>query len=115
MGWEQRGNRTYYYTAERICRKVVKHYCPSSVAEHAAALVVMAREKRDAAVEALRAERERLDALTVTLDLLNELANTVAAATLLAAGYHRNGLPSISPSLRPRKSNGVPGKYFLRD
>jgi len=90
MGWEQRGNRTYYYTAERIGRKVVKHYCPSSVAELAAALDVLAREKRDAAVEALRAECERLDALTVSLDPLSELADTLAAATLLAAGYHRH-------------------------
>jgi hypothetical protein len=91
MGWEQRGGRWYYYTAERVGGRVVKQYVGTGrVAELAAELDAETREQRADEGESDRAARSDLDALAAALAPLNELADAVAAAALLAAGYHRH-------------------------
>jgi hypothetical protein len=48
MGWEQRGNREYYYQAERVGGRVVKRYVGGGrVGELAAQLDQIERSERD--------------------------------------------------------------------
>jgi hypothetical protein len=88
MGWERRGNGTYYYTAARVGGRVVKRYVGTG--EVAAQLDQLDRESRTAQDEEVRARRCDLDTLAAPLDPLNELTDAVLAASLLAAGYHRH-------------------------
>ncbi len=84
MGWERRGSRQHFYTA----RRVVKEYVPDAVAPFAAQLEVEQRAGRAAeraAVERARAELDALDAVVAPLD---EAADVVLRAAMLAAGYH---------------------------
>lgn len=90
MGWEQRGNRTYYYTARREGGKVVKEYVHPLVADCAALIDQDRRERREADAAALRKARADLDALDAALVPLNNLADTLTAAAMLAAGYRRH-------------------------
>ena len=88
MGWEQRGRRSYYYTAERVGGRVVKRYAGTgAVAGLAAQLDDINRQERDDERAARDAERAGLDALA-ELAPLNELADLLARAALLAAGMY---------------------------
>ncbi len=90
MGFEQRGNGTYYYTAERVGGRVVKTYVGAGrVAELAALLDVETRAERAQAAEVDRRARDELAALDAALEPLNELADAATAAALVAAGCHR--------------------------
>ncbi len=90
MGWEKRGNATYYYTAERVGGRVVKMYVGTGrVAVLAAQLDALTRVERDEAAEAERRERDALAALDAALAPLHELADAATAAALVAAGFHR--------------------------
>ncbi len=90
MGLEQRGNATYYYTAERIGGRVVKTYVGTGrVAVLAALLDAETRAEKAEALEAVKRERAELAALDAALAPLNELADTATAAALVAAGCHR--------------------------
>lgn len=90
MGWEKRGNATYYYTAEREGRRVVKRYVGAGrVGALAAQLEAENRDEREAAAEAERRERAELDALDDALAELHELADAATRAALVAAGCHR--------------------------
>jgi hypothetical protein len=90
MGWEKRGNATYYYTAERFGGRVVKQFVGSGrVAELAAQLDALARAERKEAAEAAQRERDELAALDAALAPLHALADAATAAALVAAGYHR--------------------------
>lgn len=91
MGWEQRGGRRYFYAAERVGDRVVKRYVGSGrVAELAAELDADTRAGKDADTERDRKEREELDALDNALNDVNELADALTAAALVAAGFHRH-------------------------
>ncbi|MBY0456956.1 MAG: hypothetical protein K2V38_06445 [Gemmataceae bacterium] len=90
MAWEQRGSASYYYTAERIDGRVVKQYVGTGpVAELAAELDAIRMQERAEAAERERCDREELAALESALTPLNELADALTAAALVAAGYHR--------------------------
>ncbi len=60
MAWEQRGSRSYYYTAERIDGRVVKRYVGAGrVAELAAQLEAATSAQNAATAERQRGERGR--------------------------------------------------------
>jgi hypothetical protein len=91
MGWETRGGASYYYTAERVNGRVVKSYVGSGPAAGIAAL--LAAEARAEAAEKATTRKEEaaeLAALEAALTPLDELADTLTAAALVAAGYHRH-------------------------
>ncbi|HVK18190.1 MAG TPA: hypothetical protein VM533_14700 [Fimbriiglobus sp.] len=91
MGWEKRGGASYYYTAQRAGGRVAKLYVGSGpVAEYAALLEAENRAERRHAAEAARRERDELAALDTALAPLDELADALTAAALVAAGYHRH-------------------------
>lgn len=90
MGWEKRGNGTYYYTAARVGGRVVKQYGGSGrVAELAAQLDALTRAERAEAAQAEQRERDELAALDAALAHLHELAEAATVAALVAAGCHR--------------------------
>lgn len=91
MAWEQRGGRSYYYTAERVGGRVVKRYVGNGkVAELTAQLEAAANAQKAADAEQQQQEREELDALDGSLNALHELADTLTDAALVAAGFHRH-------------------------
>jgi hypothetical protein len=91
MGWEQRGGASYYYTAQRVGGRVLKMYVGSGpAAEYAALLEAEARAGRRQAAEAEKRERDELAALDAALAPLDELADALTAAALVAAGFHRH-------------------------
>ncbi|MBY0457718.1 MAG: hypothetical protein K2V38_10300, partial [Gemmataceae bacterium] len=90
MGWEQRGNSSYYYTAERVGGRVVKRYVGTgTAAKRAAQLDALRQQERTQAAECEARERDQIAALEAALAPLNELADAVTAAALVASGHHR--------------------------
>ena len=91
MGWEQRGGQRYYYTAERVDGRVVKRYVGAGplVAEFAV-LQTEFRAAEAAEAARLRRQRDELAALGDAVAALDGLADAVAAAALVAAGFHRH-------------------------
>ena len=91
MGWEKRGNRDYFYTAERVNGRVVKRYVGAGrVAELAAQLEALTRDQTATVDEDTRRAWAELDALAAALGPLHELADSLTAAALVAAGFHRH-------------------------
>jgi hypothetical protein len=91
MGWD-RGR--YYTRSKKVNGRVVRQYLGTGpVAEWAAQMDAAQRERREAERAALRAERAKLEALDAPLDELNDLAELVARAALVAAGFrqHKRG------------------------
>jgi hypothetical protein len=90
MGWD----RGYYYRARKVNGRVVREYVGrGEVAELAAQADAIGRADREAEREARRAERAELEELDAGVNELNQLADLLARAALLAAGYrqHKRG------------------------
>src|SRR5262245_45454407 len=95
MAWEKHGRRSYYYRSVRRAGKVVKVYHGTGpVGRLAAEVDALRRAEQRAKAEDRKAQNDRLDAaMTLTCDL-GRGCEVLAAATLLAAGFHR---PSRHP------------------
>jgi hypothetical protein len=88
VGWDRRG---YYYRVRKVGGRVVREYCGSGrAAELLARRDALERERREQDRLALRLEKAHLDALDADCDTLNDIAQLVAHAALLAAGYHQH-------------------------
>jgi hypothetical protein len=87
MGW----HGPYYYRSRRDGSRVVREYIGTGqVAERAALLDALARQRRlDEAAER-RTQRDLLRALEEPVEQLNALTDLVARAALLATGYHQH-------------------------
>jgi hypothetical protein len=92
MAWEKRGARSYFYRSVRCAGKVKKlYYGTGPTGRLAAQADTLRRAERVAAEKAHRAEKDRLDvAVRLTHDL-SRCCDLLAAAALLAAGFHRPG------------------------
>ncbi|MBX9625638.1 MAG: hypothetical protein K2X82_17680 [Gemmataceae bacterium] len=91
MGWECRGNRTYYYHGRRDGRRVVKEYVGAGpAADLIARYDALDRDRRAAEADTTRQTIADLDALTAAVAPLDEAADLVARAALLAAGFRRH-------------------------
>ena len=91
MGWEMRRSRLYYYRSQKVGGRVVKEYAGAGlIGELAAELDAEQRAERQARADRDRAERERLEAAEAPLVELCGLADTLAKAALLAAGYRQH-------------------------
>jgi hypothetical protein len=90
MPWEKRGVRAYFYRSVRRGGRVQRLYMGTGAAGRMAADAdALRRAEQKVEEEARRAHRDQLDAaMTLTCDL-NRGCELLAAATLLAAGYHR--------------------------
>ena len=89
MGWDKSGR--YYTRSRRVNGRVVREYVGGgAVGELAAQMDAVERDQRLTEHECARAEREAVAALDGPLDELNELADLLAEAALVAAGFHRH-------------------------
>lgn len=87
MPWD----RGYYYRAKKINGRVVREYIGRGrTVEMLADLDAAERARREAEREARRGERAEVDALDAGLDDLNRLADLLARAALVAAGYRQH-------------------------
>ena len=95
MAWEKRKRGGAYYTRSRkVDGIVVRQYVGAGVrGEIAARMDAKERQRREAEAAAWREEREHLEELAILVDELCEAVETVARATLLAAGFrqHKRG------------------------
>src|SRR4051794_5358156 len=90
MAWEKHGERSYFYRSIRRDSKVKKLYYGAGPTGHLAAEVdALRRAERQAEADARKAQRDRLDAAVALTRDLSAGCDLLAAATLLAAGYHR--------------------------
>jgi hypothetical protein len=88
MGWD-RGR--YYTRSRKVNGRVVREYIGSGrVGELVAELDALEREARQADRQALQDEREALRTLDAPVAELCALADLLAQAALLAAGYHQH-------------------------
>ena len=99
MGWESRGScRGRYYTrSKRANGRVVREYVGAAgdpLVELVAAADALRRGDRRAAAEARRAEEASWQAALAPLLELSQVADLLARAALLAAGYHRHSRSS---------------------
>jgi hypothetical protein len=87
MAWE----RGYYYQAEKIGGRVVKTYVGHGrIGELAAQLDAIEREKRASEKASFKTWKKHLADLDEPLDRLNDLADMLARAALIAAGFHQH-------------------------
>ncbi len=91
MAWEQRGGKRYYYRTERRSGRAARRYVGcGDVAELAAAADELRRLERAAADRERGEERQRLLEAEAPLLGLCSLADALARAALVAAGYHQH-------------------------
>lgn len=91
MGLERRGNRDYFYTAERVNGRVVKRYVGGgAVADLAARRDAIRREIAATAAEDDRLARADAETLANALAPLYVFADSLTDAALTAAGFHRH-------------------------
>ncbi len=87
MGWERRGDTSYFYHPRRVGGRVVKDYLGSGhVAQLAADLIAETRDRRADLVRALREEQEQWESLGVAMDRLDRACEVMGRAALLAGG-----------------------------
>jgi len=93
--WEKRERGGLYYTRSRkVNGRVVREYVGGGALGELAALIdAQERQRREEEAAAWRQDRERLEELAGLVDELCEDVETVARATLLAAGFrqHKRG------------------------
>ncbi len=92
MGWEKRERGGLYYTRSRkVNGQVVREYVGGGVlGELVARMDAEDRQRREEEKAAWREERERLEGLASLVDELCQDVETLAQATLLAAGFRRH-------------------------
>ena len=90
MAWERRGNGLYYYQSERVDGPVRKKYVGTGdVAQAIAHADETIRRTRAERRERARTELEEARCLALAGAELEEAAEILARAQMVAAGYHR--------------------------
>ena len=91
MAWEERGGRHYYYRSVRRGGRVVKEYVGRGpVAEAVAQLDQEDRRRREEEAQAWKAETRRMEILESPIEELCDVAETLARAAFVAAGYRQH-------------------------
>jgi cysteine sulfinate desulfinase/cysteine desulfurase-like protein len=91
MPWVSRRGRRYFYKAVRSGGRALSIYLGCGpAAEEAAAEVEQRRQARQRARAVLQAEIQQRLAVLAALEQLSALADLLAQATLVAAGYHQH-------------------------
>ena len=90
--WEKRERGGLYYTRSRkVDGRVVREYVGGgALGELAALMDAQERQRREEEAAAWREEQERLEELAGLVDEFREAVETVARATLLAAGFRQH-------------------------
>jgi len=91
MGWEDRNGRSYYYRKERDGTRVRSVYVGGGEgAKLIAQIEALESDEREGDRTFARLERERVQGQDTELDALGEIIRELAAATLIAHGYHQH-------------------------
>jgi hypothetical protein len=91
MGWEDRNGRSYYYRKERDGSRVKSVYVGrGETAGLIAQFEALQSDEREENLALARLERERVEEQDAELDALGEIIRELAAATLIAHGYHQH-------------------------
>jgi len=91
VGLEKRNGHVYFYKSRRDGEKVRKVYVGAGEFAHVAAKLDEAkRQQREEEVAYWKAERERLEASAAFLKELEEAAEVLTRAHLLASGCHQH-------------------------
>jgi hypothetical protein len=92
MAWEKRERGGLYYTRSRkVNGQVIREYVGGGVlGELAARMDAEVRQRREEEAAAWREERKLLEELAGLVDELCQDVETIAYATLLAAGFRRH-------------------------
>lgn len=91
MGWERRGNRSYYYRATKANGRVVKQYVGAGpLAGLVAAQDDEARAERATAAESQRVERNRFAGIDRTVTGIDETIEALLRTCLVVSGYHQH-------------------------
>jgi hypothetical protein len=91
MAWERRGPNLYYYQSERVDGRVRKKYVGAGeVAQAIAHADETIRRSRAARSERAGVELEEARTLATAGEELWEAADILAAAELVASGFHRH-------------------------
>ena len=91
MAWETRGRKLYYYRSIRDGERVRKEYIGTGeLAETLAYSDETIRRLRRREQDKGREELERLEALAAPVLEIDEAAEILARASLIASGYHRH-------------------------
>ncbi len=91
MGWEDRNGRSYYYRKERDGSRVKSVYVGrGETAGLIAQFEALQSDEREEKLALARLERERVEEQDTELDALGEIIRELAAATLIAHGYHQH-------------------------
>lgn len=89
MGWEKRGQKTYYYRKRRVDGRVVTEYCGTGRRAQRAAAADrkrrMLRAREEVRLAQAKIERERLRMLMQPID---ETVEALTEALLLLGGFH---------------------------
>lgn len=90
--WERRKRGGLYYIRSRkVNGRVVRQYEGAGIlGELAAQMDAEDRQRREGEAAAWREERERLEELAGLVDEFGQEVETIARATLLAAGFRRH-------------------------
>jgi hypothetical protein len=89
MGWEQRGNQSYYYRKTRRGRRVISEYIGAG--EGAQLIYLMDESEREEArinQNAWKKTKSENQAIDLEIDRLNRKIMTLVKATILVSGYH---------------------------
>jgi hypothetical protein len=92
MAWERRERGGLYYTrSKKVDGEVVREYIGSGLLGQFAAMEdERQREEKRQRAAFEREERERLEEALAPVEELDEAAEVLARAALLAGGYHRH-------------------------
>ena len=92
MAWEKRRGKRYYYHSERDGDgRVFKRYVGAGeIAEALARAEETRRRAREAQRKRDQEELERLEALAAPVLAIDEAAEVLTRAALVASGYHRH-------------------------
>src|SRR5215208_7666470 len=90
MGWEERRGRPYYYRSLRVGKRVRKEYVGGGpLGQLAAQIDELKRLQRKEEEASCKEERERLERSAGFLCEMEEAAEILTRAQLLAAGFHK--------------------------
>ena len=86
MGWEK---GRYYTRSRKVNGRVVREYVGAGkIGVLAAQLDAIERERREYEREVWRIEREGIEAFDETIAKVCQMADIIAQAAMLAAGFH---------------------------
>jgi hypothetical protein len=102
MSWETRGSRRRYTRSRRVAGKVVREYVGTGELAAQAAAADDAHRRQE------QADRDARRVLDVDVEALDDLAELLAHAALLVAGYYRHDRGPWRKRRTPRAARTTP-------